>query len=102
MKYRIALSPDANEDFSSTVLWYLNIDPELASRFIEELDDHTQRIKRMPYAFPVYSGAFRRAQLRRFPYWIYYFVGTNVVKVEAIFHERRSDLAWITRTNDRL
>ena len=102
MRYRIVLSPGADEDFSSTVRWYLDIDPELASRFIVEVDARSQQIKRMPYAFPVYSGAFRRARLKQFPYWIYYFVGTHVVKVEAIFHERRSDLIWITRATDRL
>src|SRR6185437_7909195 len=75
MKYRIVLSPGANADYSSVVRWYLNINPNLASRFTEEVDAILQRLSRMPYAFPVLSGAFRQALLKRFPYLIYYFVG---------------------------
>jgi len=101
MKFRIVLSPGANVDFNSIVLWYLNIDPELASRFIVEVDVGSQRIKRMPYAFPIYSGPFRRARLKRFPYWIYYYITPNVVVVSAILHQSRSDPPWLTRANER-
>ena len=55
----------------------------------------------MPYAFPVLSGAFRQALLKRFPYLIYYFVDMNLVVISAIFHQRRSDPPWMTRRNDR-
>ena len=101
MKYRIVLSPGANADYSSVVRWYLNINPNLASRFTEEVDAILQRLSRMPYAFPVLSGAFRQALLKRFPYLIYYFVDMNLVVISAIFHQRRSDPPWITRRNDR-
>ena len=96
MKYRIVLSPGANADYSSVARWYLNIDPNLASRFVMEIDTILQRIARLPYAFPVRSGIFRQARLRRFPHWIYYFVKPNVVVVSAIVHQRRSDPPWMT------
>src|SRR5215204_233903 len=99
MKHRIVLSPGANADFSSAARWYLNIDPNLASRFLMEIDTLLQRITRMPYAFPVLSGSFRQALLKGFPFTIYYFVKMNVVVVSAIFHQRRSDPPWITRGN---
>lgn len=101
MKYRIVLSPGANADYSSVVGWYLNINPDLASGFVVEIDTILQRLVRMPYSFPVLSGAFRQALLKRFPYTIYYFVKMNVVVVSAIFHQRRSDPPWITRSHSR-
>jgi plasmid stabilization system protein ParE len=97
MKYRIVLSPGASADLSSVARWYLNIDQNLVSRFLAEIDTTLRRIRRMPYAFAVRSDALRRARLKRFPYLIYYYVKMNVVVITAILHERRSDPPWITR-----
>jgi len=91
MKYRIVLSPGADADISSIVRWYLNIDPNLALRFLIENNTVQRRITRMPYAFPIWAGAYRRALLNRFPYFIYYSVEMNIVTVRAILHQRRSD-----------
>lgn len=99
MNYRLVVSPGANADLLSVALWYLNIDPELASRFLDETDSALQRIKCMPYAFPTHTGVFRRALLKRFPYLIYYFIKMNVVVVSAILQQRRSDPPWIRRGN---
>lgn len=101
MNYHIVLSPGAKADLRSVHRWYRNIDRNLASRFLLETGNTLLRIKRMPYSFPVLSGAFRQALLKRFPYRIYYIVKMNVVVVSAIFHERRSDPPWITRRDDR-
>lgn len=101
MKYHIVLSPGANADYSSVADWYLNIDPNLASRFLAEIDTILLQITRLPFAFPVRSGAIRQALLKRFPYTVYYIVKLNVVMVLAIFHQRRSDPPWITKSNSR-
>jgi len=93
MNYRIALSPGAKKDINSAARWYLDIDPNLAFRFLAEIKTTLQRITRMPYAFPVHKPPFRRTRLKRFPYSIYYFVEINVVNIEAIFHKRRS--TWL-------
>jgi len=96
MNYRFVLSPDADADISSIVRWYLNIDPNLAQRFLRENDTILRRITRMPYAFPLWAGASRRAMLKRFPYFIYYYVEMNIVTVTAILHQRRSDGPRVT------
>lgn len=90
MNYQFVLSPDANADIPSVVRWYLNIDPNLALRFLMETDTVLQRILRMPYAFPPWAGGSRRALLNRFPYSIYYSVETDIVTVTAVLHQRRS------------
>jgi|SRR5215213_1330431 len=91
MNYQFVLSPGANADISSVVRWYLNIDPNLALRFLVETNTVLRRITRMPYAFSIRAGASRRALLNRFPYSIYYFVEMNIVTVTAVLHQRRSD-----------
>ena len=91
MNYQIVLSPDADADINSVVRWYVNIDPILAVRFLMENKTVQRRIQRFPYAFPIWSDAYRRARLNRFPYFIYYFIEMNVVTVAAIVHQRRSE-----------
>src|SRR5215217_1346448 len=91
MTYQIVLSPGANADISSVVRWYINIDPNLALRFLAEKNNMLKRITRMPYAFPLWAGAVRRARLKRFPYGIYYSIDHDEVFVTAILHLRRAD-----------
>src|SRR5215212_2887945 len=97
MNYEFVLSPGAAADISSIVRWYLNIDPNLALRFLIENNTVLRRITRMPYAFPLWVGPFRRALLNRFPYFIYYSVEMNIVTVSAVLHQRRSDTTPIAR-----
>ena len=91
MNYRIVFSPDADADINSIVRWYQNIDPNLAVRFRMEIDTVQRRIKRIPHAFPIRTGGYRRARLNRFPYFIYYSVEMNIVIVDAVVHQRRSE-----------
>ena len=91
MNYQFVPSSGADADISLIVRWYLNIDPNLALRFLKETKSVLRRIIRMPYSFPRWAGPFRRAQLNRFPYFIYYSVEMNIVTVTAVLHQRRSD-----------
>ena len=91
MNYQIVLSPDANAEINSVVRWYLNIDPDLAVRFLVEYKTVLRRIARLPYAFAIRTDASRRARLNRFPYYVHYSVDQNIVTVTAIVHQRRSD-----------
>ncbi len=91
MNYQIVLSPGANAEINSVVRWYLNIDPNLAVRFLAESNKALLRIKRMPHAFSNRTGGSRRARLKRFPYHIYYSVDQNIVTVTALVHQRRSN-----------
>jgi plasmid stabilization system protein ParE len=97
MNYQIVLSPGADADIISVVRWYLNIDPNLALRFLGENTNMLLRITRMPYAFPLWADASRRAVLDRFPYSIYYSVEMNIVTVDAVIHHRRSNAVWLRR-----
>jgi plasmid stabilization system protein ParE len=97
MNYQFVPSSGADADISSIIRWYLNIDSNLALRFLIETKTVLRRIIRMPYSFPRWAGAFRRAKLNRFPYFIYYTVEMNIVTVAAVLHQRRSDTTPIGR-----
>jgi plasmid stabilization system protein ParE len=91
MKYQILLSLRAAADINSAVRWYLQTDPILALRFLTEIRASLRRVRAMPNAFPLRGRVLRCAFIRRFPYLIYYYVRLNVVSINAVLHERRSD-----------
>jgi len=101
MNIRVILSPDAKADISSTIEWYHRADPNLASRFEKETFTTLHRIGQFPYGFPVMNGTVRQALLKRFPYAVYYSLGSKNAWVTALLHQRRSDSAWIIRGNGR-
>src|SRR6185369_12159651 len=97
MNQYIVLSPDAEADIDSAVLWYHRIDPNLAVRFTAEALATLHRIKQFPYRFPIIKGSLRRGLLKRFPYYIYYSFLSSRISVVAVVHHRRSDSLWIGR-----
>lgn len=89
MKYQIVLSPGAKADIKSVVRWYLNIDPNLAFRFLVEYETVLRRIRRLPYMFAIRTDTSRRARMNRFPYYVRYTVAMDVVTITAIVHQRQ-------------
>jgi len=100
MNIHVILSPDAKVDISSAIEWYHRVDPDLASRFEKATFATLRQIRQFPYRFQIINGAIRQALLKRFPYAIYYFLGSNKATVTAVLHQRRSDTVWRTRRTD--
>jgi plasmid stabilization system protein ParE len=96
---RIILSPDAKADIRSTIRWYRRSDPNLALRFKLEMRATLRRIARFPYQFSFVEGTFRRANLKRFRYAIFFSVEKERVVVKAVVHQRRADSVWKDRGN---
>jgi plasmid stabilization system protein ParE len=99
MKYRIILSPDANADIGSAVLWYQRINPNLAFRFLSETDKTIRLIRQYPLSFPLVTGVIRRAVLHRFRYSIYFSLKNDEVSVIAVLHQRQSYMRRISGRN---
>jgi len=96
---RIILSPDAEADNASAILWYQRIELSLAFRFKAETRATLRRIARFAYQFPLIEGKVRRARLRQFPYAILYSLEKEGVFVKAIVHDRQDDSTWKNRGN---
>jgi len=55
-------------------------------------------IERHPFSHAKIFRKIRRAELRRFPYGIFYTVTDEEIVVIAFFHGRRDPAQWMTRT----
>jgi plasmid stabilization system protein ParE len=89
MIYRVILSPDAKAAIRSAVRWYLQYDINVSFRFRAELETTLRRIARNPFEFALSVDRFRRARMKRFPYWVYFTLGAGTVYVVAVSHQRR-------------
>ena len=98
MKYRIIFSPGAKTDISSALRWYELKDPSLAFRFMLEMRAIKQRIASNPYMFPA-KGVIRQAVLKRFPYYVYFYLKYELVFVIAVVHQRRDDFLVMDGSN---
>ncbi|HJS23541.1 MAG TPA: type II toxin-antitoxin system RelE/ParE family toxin [Pyrinomonadaceae bacterium] len=99
MTRRIILSPDAEADIASAIVWYQRIELSLGFRFKAETRATLRRIAQFPYQFPLIEGKVRRAHLKRFRYAILFSLEKEGVFVKAIVHERQDDSTWKNRGN---
>jgi len=97
MIYKLQLLSCAEDDISTTVLWYENQMNGLGHRFILSIDAAIQSIQRNPLLYPKVYKNFHRALIQRFPYGIYYFIKQDTIFVIAVFHEKRKPTHWIKR-----
>lgn len=77
--------------------WYDTQRPGLGDEFVQALEQGIDLISELPEAFPEITVGLRRALLGRFPYAVYYRLGSDIIDVIACLHTRRSPGRWRNR-----
>jgi plasmid stabilization system protein ParE len=90
----LIVRPNAQLDIDEALSWYHQRDPNVAQRFIAELDVVFDRIRENPAQFPPVVEPVHRALLRKFPYSVYFTVGGDFAAVVAVLHQRRKPINW--------
>jgi toxin ParE1/3/4 len=93
----VRLCSAAYQDIRETHEWYLGQAPELDNAFREELNQTFLRIQEQSTAYPVVHRSIRRANLRRFPYGVFYVVRDDDLLVLAVLHFARAPSHWKER-----
>ena len=91
MTYTIHVFKSALDDLQNALDWYNAQSFGLEQRFSKEVNDRLAFISAHPEASPIRAENFRGAQLKKFPYTIYYdFDETNgIVHIAAVLHDKR-------------
>lgn len=92
-----SLTSDAEDEVSEAALWYEGRREGLGIDFLEEAERVFQEIEENPQLFQVVHLDIRRANLRRFPYSVYYVVHRDVVGILAVHHNSRDPRRWMWR-----
>lgn len=86
--YKVVYLPTARRQLEDAVM-YIAVDlsaPDAAMALADEVDENIQKLREMPYRFPIYHTLYAmKREIRFFPvknYHIYYVVGENTKTVE--------------------
>lgn len=90
MSYDLVITPAANDDIIAAMHWYDEQDENLGERFIAALQSRLADIQQSPL-FPRLIGGLpiRRILLIRWPYFIYYRVIDQIIRIIAVIHTSR-------------
>jgi plasmid stabilization system protein ParE len=96
MSYLLVLSTPAADEYEEAFLYYRSKSLQLAGRFSEDLLEVIERIERSPLHFQAEGDTHRRAQLKRFPFTVFYkvFEAAQMIEVVAIWHQARRPGGW--------
>ncbi|MFV0460697.1 MAG: type II toxin-antitoxin system RelE/ParE family toxin [Actinomycetales bacterium] len=100
----VVLTLHAVRDVEEACDYYSTIDPQLSTRFVDDVDAAIERIVMFPNGAPPVDGfdGLRRARLRRFPYGVFYQKTTESdLLIVRVLHSRRHRLEPPLATKDR-
>ena len=91
---RFELSIRAARDLKTARIRYDEIDLDLGTRFLDEVEDEIRKAAEQPTRFPAFDGHVRAARCATFPYRIYFEVLKTKLRVLAIYHTARDSNRW--------
>jgi toxin ParE1/3/4 len=94
---RFRFRPEALAEFEEAVDYYLELSPEVASKFVDAFEAAIDFIRANPQAAMRVRADIRRWNLRRFPYALIFRRDDDVIEIIALMHARREPEYWKPR-----
>ena len=79
----------AEAEIAEAFAWYAQPEIDKGRDFIADLERVERFIRMNPSLYPLVEGDIHRANLRRFPYSLFYVVDGETVSVLSCFHQHR-------------
>ena len=94
----IKLLDVAEIEASEAIDWYENEEFGLGTKFRKSIEAAISSIQKHSVAFPVVHGSHvRNAQVRKFPFTIFFTIRADRILVYSIFHHSRNPIIWRRR-----
>lgn len=92
MSYKLLYTPIALIDYKASANWYMVRSSKAAENFVTEIKNCTRAICNNPLQFKSRYKNFRETSLKKYPFYIIYFVDevNKAVIVTAIYHHKRN------------
>jgi toxin ParE1/3/4 len=84
-------------EYNSAIDYYNTQQIGLGEKFIKEIDQYSEIIKKYPQSFAIYTANTRKAVLSTFPYNIIYSIQEDEVVIFAVAHQHRFPDYWFSR-----
>jgi plasmid stabilization system protein ParE len=88
---------EASDEFLDAISFYEEARGGLGRRFKDEVDRCILWVADHPELYRMRAGAYRRINLRVFPFYVPYIVRDDTLWVLAVAHASRKPLYWISR-----
>jgi plasmid stabilization system protein ParE len=96
MNYTLVISPDAEADLRAIHNWYEIRSPGVGAEFLDRVGDTLELLRFSPATYAEVHRRTRLAPVSNFPYLVVYRVRHRVVRIIAVWHNRRDD-TWRER-----
>ncbi len=93
----IKLHPLAEKDLQEALDYYFDIDLNLETKFIADLESTYERILKFPNLYIHETKTTQKILMDIFPYIVLYEQYENIIMILAIFHTSRDDKELTTR-----
>ena len=100
MSFGLVFKRLAETEIAEAFAWYDQNEIDQGSAFLVELERVERFVRLNPLLYPKVEGEVRRANLRRFPYSLFYVVDGDVIAVLSCFHQHRDPLIGSGRGGD--
>ena len=97
MTLEVRLRSEAEEDLANAAAWYESQHPGLGQEFLNRVLSAFESIAVRPNMYPTVHRRTRRALLHRFPFGVYYRIGTDAIVIVAVMHGSRNPRLWKKR-----
>jgi plasmid stabilization system protein ParE len=94
---KLVLRLDAKLDLEEALDWYEQKRAGLGKDFVAAVGDAMDNLRREPDRGIAVFNQLRRANVKRFPYGIFYLVEPDRIVVVGVLHARSSPKAWKSR-----
>ncbi len=98
MSHRLVIRLAAEEDLEEASAWYERQREGLGKEFLAAVGDALEKIVRHPDFGMLVHRRLRRANVRRFPYGVFYIVEPDRIVIVGVLHGRRSPRVWKSRS----
>lgn len=84
--------PRVYNDIIEAVAYFLSVNPDLAERFLNSIEDAKVKILNSPKGYQIkYSDNVRTLLLKPFDYHVYFLVEEKTITILAILHAKSGD-----------
>lgn len=101
MSLPVILHPEIHQELESARKWYDQMSYSLADEFLRCFVVTLDQIYRNPEMYAVVEAGLRKANLRRFPYQVFYGIGVDQVFILGLIHSHAEPKATISRLTSR-
>jgi toxin ParE1/3/4 len=95
---RLIVRPAAEEDTEEASAWYEGQCEGLGKEFLVAVGEALEKVVQRPDFGIVVHQRLRRANVRRFPYGVFYLVEADRIVVVGVLHGRRAPRVWKSRS----